>query len=184
MIAAGVLALAGCGGSRTPSVAAVSTAATRSAATSTATAAGGRDPALAYGECMRSHGVSQFPDPTPGGGLVIPNSIDPSSPAFQAAQTKCQKLMPGPAGLAPGTTTHPDPHWLAQMIKAAQCMRADGVPNFPDPTTRVPHPDTAGGGGIVSDIDGVVFSFPHTIDTQSPAFVRAARRCGFPLHNH
>lgn len=167
--AAGVLALAGCGGSRTPSVVATSTP---------------RDPALAYAECMRSHGVPTFPDPSAGGGFVIPAGIDSSSPAFQAAQTKCQKLMPGPAGLTPGTTTHPTSQWLAQMIKAAQCMRADGVPNFPDPTTTIPHPDVAGGGGIVSDIDGAVFSFPHTIDTQSPVFIRAARKCGFPLHNH
>lgn len=180
VIAAGVLALAGCGGSTTPHVASVSgVSTTRSVASSTAA-----DPALAYAECMRSHGVPTFPDPTPGGGLVIPSSVDPSSPAFRGAQAKCQKLMPGPAGLEPGTTTHPTAHWLAQMIKAAQCMRADGVPSFPDPTTTIPHPDMAGGGGVISDIDGAVFSFPHTIDMQSPAFVRAARKCGFPLHNH
>jgi hypothetical protein len=58
-----------------------------------------RAQALAMSRCMRSHGVPNFPDPTfrtgPGGGVGIgidfgPGSgIDPSSPAFQAAQRAC-----------------------------------------------------------------------------------------------
>jgi hypothetical protein len=50
--------------------------------------------------CMRSHGITDFPDPTfPGGrvNLSIPSSIDTKSRQFtQAAQT-CTKLIP--AGL-------------------------------------------------------------------------------------
>jgi hypothetical protein len=50
--------------------------------------------------CMRSHGITNFPDPTfPGGrvNLSIPSSIDTKSRQFtQAAQT-CTKLIP--AGL-------------------------------------------------------------------------------------
>jgi hypothetical protein len=50
--------------------------------------------------CMRSHGITGFPDPTfPGGrlNLQIPSSIDSTSRQFtQAAQT-CTKLIP--AGL-------------------------------------------------------------------------------------
>jgi hypothetical protein len=50
--------------------------------------------------CMRSHGITSFPDPTfPGGhlNLQIPSSIDTTSRQFtQAAQT-CTKLIP--AGL-------------------------------------------------------------------------------------
>jgi hypothetical protein len=50
--------------------------------------------------CMRSHGITKFPDPTfPGGrvNLSIPSSIDTKSRQFtQAAQT-CTKLIP--AGL-------------------------------------------------------------------------------------
>ncbi len=109
--------------------------------------------------------------------------VDPSSPAFEAAQAKCAKLMPL-GGLAPGTQTHPSAAWLAKMVKAAQCMRRHGVPNFPDPTTTVPSPKALGGRGQISNIDGAVFVFPAaTVDTQSPAFTRAAKVCGFPLHN-
>ena len=134
---------------------------------------------------MRANGVPTFPDPSGQGFEIQPGSgIDPSSPAFQAAQAKCQKLMPA-GGPAPGTVTHPSTQWLAHMVKVAQCMRGHGVPNFPDPTTTVPSPSTLHGGGVISDIDGVVFVFPAaTIDPQSPAFTRAAKACGFPLHNH
>jgi hypothetical protein len=37
---------------------------------------------------------------------------------------------------------------------------------------------------MISDIDGVMLVFPATLDTQSPAFTRAAAACQFPLHNH
>ena len=135
---------------------------------------------------MRANGEPNFPDPSSGGFLFRAGSgVDPSSPAFSAAQAKCGKYMGG-SGLAPGTRTHPSAGWLAKMLKAAQCMRRHGVPNFPDPTTAVPSLTVLGGGrGQISNIDGVVFVFPAaTIDTLSPAFIRAAKTCGFPLHNH
>jgi hypothetical protein len=50
--------------------------------------------------CMRSHGFSNFPDPTFSGGhvtLVPPPGVDTNSTQFTAAQHICQKLIP--AGL-------------------------------------------------------------------------------------
>jgi hypothetical protein len=88
----------------------------------------------------------------------------------------------GGGGLAPGTQTHPSPQWLAKMVRAAQCMRRHGAIDFPDPTTTVP--SLSGFVGVISDIEGVIFVFPAGIDTQSPLFMRTAKRCGFPLHNH
>ena len=137
---------------------------------------------------MRADGVPNFPDPQPGGGFMFKagTGIDPSSPAFKAAQAKCSKFLPSGGGLAPGTQTHPAAQWLARMVKAAQCMRAHGVPDFPDPRTSVPsNPFPAGsGGGVISNIEGVIFVFPDTLDMESPAFVHAAAVCKFPLHNH
>jgi hypothetical protein len=51
---------------------------------------------LAFSQCMRDHGITNFPDPTfenGGGGLRFgPGSgIDPSSPTFRAAQRACGK---------------------------------------------------------------------------------------------
>ena len=51
--------------------------------------------------CMRSHGITNFPDPTFPGGHVnlpqIPSSIDISSTQFAQARQTCEKLIP--AGL-------------------------------------------------------------------------------------
>jgi hypothetical protein len=57
--------------------------------------------ALAYAQCMRAHGVPDFPDPkvTAHSFTVhIPSGTDAQSPQFQAAQTACQSLMPEPPG--------------------------------------------------------------------------------------
>ncbi len=52
---------------------------------------------LKFAECMRSHGVPKFPDPKPGGALVIGKKagVDPSTNQFKAAQQTCKKFVPG-----------------------------------------------------------------------------------------
>ena len=50
--------------------------------------------------CMRSHGITNFPDPSVQNGqmgLWLPNGINPDSPQFQAAQKTCNELT-GPGG--------------------------------------------------------------------------------------
>jgi hypothetical protein len=58
---------------------------------------------LQYAECMRSHGITDFPDPQSSNGRVgfsiqaTPGSdLNPNNPLFQAAQNACEKLLPGP----------------------------------------------------------------------------------------
>ncbi len=59
--------------------------------------------ALKFSQCMRSHGISGFPDPQslPGGGIRIAirsgqgSNLDPTNPQFQAAQKACQSLTGG-----------------------------------------------------------------------------------------
>jgi len=60
--------------------------------------------ALKFSACMRSHGVTDFPDPQISGGRISitlhaqPGSnsdLDPNSPLFQHAQRACQADMPG-----------------------------------------------------------------------------------------
>jgi hypothetical protein len=182
----------GCGGSKSPAIANLGT--TSSSTTNSGSGATGSRPteaqmeqdALKYSECMRSSGVPNYPDPKASGGFVLQagSGIDPSSPTFQAAEKKCSKLLPGGGPPAPGTETHPSAQALAQMVKAARCMRAHGVPDFPDPATKVTPLPRGSGGGVISDIDGVILEFPDSIDMQSSAFVRAAAVCKFPLHNH
>ena len=130
---------------------------------------------------MRSNGITNFPDPGSGGGFQISagSGVNPKSPQFQAARKACQKYLPS----GPGSGPPPSAQALERMVKIAHCMRAHGVPDFPDPRSSRPS-EPPGWAGVISDIDGVILVFPSTIDEQSPSFERAAAACAFPLHNH
>ena len=136
-------------------------AACGSSSKSSGTAAAGGSGRLAFSTCMRSHGVPNFPDPSPNGGALIgPNSaINPQSPAFQSAQQSCQKLLGG------GGTPQPfsESQKLA-IIATSKCMRAHGVPDYPDPTLSATRPR-------------VSLELPATINPQAPAFLKAAKAC-------
>jgi hypothetical protein len=114
------------------------------------------------------------------------SGVDPSSSSFASAQAHCQKFLSGGGFPAPGTSTIPTSAALAQILKEAQCMRDHGIPQFPDPTTKVPSklPDAGADGGVVSDRDGVILVFPGTLDMQSTQFIHAAAVCKFALTNH
>jgi hypothetical protein len=177
------IGLAGCGGSSTPHVASLGRTSTSAAATGGPSSSSGSVSAqlLEYAQCMRSHGVQNFPDPSASGGFEVVPGLDRSSPAFEAAHAKCRQLLPS----GPGSGPPPSAQALAQMVKVSQCMRRSGISDFPDPMTSVPsHPFGNGGTGLISDIDGVILVFPSSIDQQSQAFTKAAAECGFPLHNH
>jgi hypothetical protein len=153
------------------------------AGTTLPSAASPQEDALKFAGCMRSHGVTDFPDPSSGGGFIFnANAGIIQGPHYQAAQEACQKYLPP----GPGSGPPPSAHALAQMLKVAQCMRRHGVTDFPDPRTSVPPHALAALGqvGVISDIDGVILVFPSTVDEQSPAFTAAAAACSFPLHNH
>ena len=122
---------------------------------------------LSFSQCMRSHGVPSFPDPSSGGGIHITitagsaPSLNPAAPAFQAARQSCRKLLPGggPPRVVPESVK-------LQVVGHAECMRAHGVSNYPDPSFP-------SGGGIESFV-------PSSVDAGSPAFQRAAKACGGP----
>jgi hypothetical protein len=197
VLASAALLVAGCGaGSANPGVARLSSDASGGSGDTSggietgggAAGAGSGSPeaaALAFAGCMRANGVPRFPDPKAGGGFLFHTGagVDPSSPAFGAAQRKCKQFLPP----GPGSGSPPSAKTLAHFLTVARCMRSHGVPEFPDPRTTAPsNPRAAlgGGGGVISDIEGVIFVFQGTIDQQSPTFTRAAAACAFPLHNH
>jgi hypothetical protein len=153
------LAIAACGSSAKPN---------SSAATG--------DRGLQFARCMRAHGVANFPDPPPGGGIQIGSSsgINPFSPAFKSAQASCRKLLPGGG---PGSG-HPSAQAKAQTLQISQCMRRHGISGFPDPTSSPP--SSPAGHSAVLGRDGVFLAIPGAIDTQSPAFKQAAAVCRFP----
>lgn len=53
---------------------------------------------LKYAQCMRKHRITDFPDPTPNGGLAIKSTpgsdLDPNSPRFQDADKACRHYLP------------------------------------------------------------------------------------------
>lgn len=181
------LALAGCGGgSSSPGVAHLSSAKGPSSASSESGGSPQESPAslqqamIAFAKCMRASGVPNFPDPGSGGGFPRRAGINLGSPLSRAAWAKCHKLLPE----GPGSGPPPSPQTLARFLKIAQCMRKNGVPDFPDPRTSAPSKPFGPGIAELSDIEGVILVFPSTINQQSPAFTRASAACAFPLHNH
>ena len=98
--------------------------------------------AVKFARCMRSNGVGAFPDPSGQGGFTIDevvngSSMDPNAPAFKQAISACKSLEP--AGFTGAKVT---PEQAAARLKFAQCIRANGVPDFPDPTANGPLVDT------------------------------------------
>jgi len=99
--------------------------------------------AVKFAECMRNNGVSQFPDPSASGGFTIDgvvngSSVDPNSAAWQNAINACKDLEP--AGFM-GTKRSAQEQQNA--LKFAQCIRDNGVKDFPDPTPDGPLIDTS-----------------------------------------
>lgn len=121
---------------------------------------------------MRAHGVPNFPDPGAGGGLQItPSSgVNPKSPAFQTAQQECKRYLPN--FTAPGTMSASQ---RRHAVAFAECMRAHGQPDFPDPTIGTATPATT---GRVLAVRGMFFAVGVGINPKSPAFRQAAARCG------
>lgn len=56
---------------------------------------------LQFANCMRSHGVSNFPDPQSNGGLIVNGNVR-SNPHFQSAQQACRHLLSGSGATMPG----------------------------------------------------------------------------------
>ncbi len=119
-----------------------------------------------YARCMRAHGVSSFPEP---GSLSAPDAIRnfkgqivqavgvlASSPVFQAAQRACAEYYGRPTP-APQPVS---PREMQKLLAVSRCMRAHGVPDFPDPdpTTGDMNP-------------------PADISRNSPTVIAALRAC-------
>lgn len=140
---------------------------------SSAKPTGGDAAAIRFAACMRAHGVSDFPDPSPGGGIQIPSGDNPRAPAFQSAQHACSKLLPKGGPLSGPVSESRK----LQMLRLAECMRRHGLSTFPDPTSTPPQPGN--GAGIAFGAPGSFIAVPQTL-LQSPAFKGAAAACGFP----
>ncbi len=113
--------------------------------------------AVKFAECMRNNGVSEFPDPNASGAFTIDeiangSSLDTNSAAFKQAMSACKDLEP--SGF---TGNKRSPEQQAAGLKFAQCIRDNGVKDFPDPipdgplvdTNRIPSASRNGGMSIL-----------------------------------
>lgn len=138
------LVVAGCGSGGSPGVATVAASTTSTEGSSSPNSSPveyAREQALAYSHCMRSAGVSSYPDPNSNGNLAKGNaqSLDVSTSQYQAAERACGQLLPGSGsasltqclmiGDCPRSVVDPA---LEKGRKFARCMRSHRVPNWPD----------------------------------------------------
>jgi hypothetical protein len=102
----------------------------------------GQDQGVKFAQCMRDNGVSEFPDPDASGeltidGVVNGSSIDTESATWKEAIAACRDQQP------PGFTgTKPTAGEQEVRLQFAQCIRENGVPDFPDPSADDPLVDT------------------------------------------
>ena len=101
-----------------------------------------REKAVRFAECMRENGVPEFPDPDASGeltidGVVNGSSLDTSTAAWKGAISACKDLEPS------GFTGHKrSTEQQTAALEFAQCIRENGVTDFPDPTAGQPLVDT------------------------------------------
>jgi hypothetical protein len=150
-LVAAAVAVGGC--SSSPSSAG-SSATTAAGAKATST---GSARLAQFAQCMRAHGVTNFPDPTAQGTFNLPSGMT-SSPQFASADKSCKSLAPPGSLSGQGPTTQQ----LNQTVKFVSCMRKHGETNFPDPSANGTFQLSGG---------------PNPIDPKSPQFVSAMSAC-------
>jgi hypothetical protein len=145
---------------------------------------------VSFASCMRSHGVSNFPDPTSPGAdkeflLDQIPGIDPHSPAFLSAQPVCKHLLPGGGSVSRSAVAQV----MAQLLHTSQCLRTHGLSGFPDPTASQPS-DQAAYGNVIGfsaphappgSPPAAFLAIPSSIQPSSPAAEHAAVACHFRL---
>jgi hypothetical protein len=170
LVAAGLLAAA-CGvGSKDPAAASGSSTSTTSSTTAASSGSSGpsssgqssQSEELQFSRCMRSHEVSDFPDPPANGGMLNAISaagVNTRSPTYQSALQACKRYSPA-GNLSPAQSAAQN----AKGVEYSQCMRSHGVPNYPDPISGPT-------GGQAINLQGT------GIDPSSPTYQAANSAC-------
>ena len=116
------LALAACGSSGHPAI----------ATTGHTTDASGQSRLEAVVQCLRAHGVPNFPDPVydPSTGTWHYGDYRPDIP--QSAEQACEHLDPSAVSPSPPV---PQAQFQA-LLQLARCIRQHGVPAWPDPNPQ------------------------------------------------
>jgi hypothetical protein len=148
-----LLLITACGGGSSPSSSSASSSPAQSAKYAKV---------LSFSQCMRSHGVPNFPDPNSSGAITLggaSGSVNLASSQAQSASQSCRHLLPNGGMLNPQQQQKA----LTVLLKLAQCIRSHGIPNFPDPALV--------NGSIKLNIQG------SGVNPKSPQLISAVRAC-------
>ena len=121
--------------------------------------------ALAFARCMRAHGVPRFPDPDPQGNFPS-FSTGVSKQTSSAANDTCQHLISSGGSATPQQLQQK----LEFGVKVAECLRAHGYPNFPDPKQLGQQPSPP----------GIDTNAPHFQAVETTCEVHARKALGLP----
>ena len=140
-IATAGLLLSACGASHSPNVAGLGTT---TLAPSTGGSGVGSGSAIAFTQCMQTHGVPNFPEPTSSGAFPkeTPEQLGVSVSKYQSTDLACAHLLPNGGS---GPTAAQQQYVKELGLKFSHCMRRHGV-DLPDPGSdgRIPDPATVG----------------------------------------
>jgi hypothetical protein len=142
---------AGCGSDAPSETGTAAGTATSSADTGADKKAAAQRKAVKFAECVRRNGVSDFPDPNPKGEFEYGVSVTVT--VWTRAIKACKALQP-PGSLSSKRT----PKQQTASLRFAQCIRENGVKDFPDPvngeplvnTYKIPSSNRPGGMDILN----------------------------------
>jgi hypothetical protein len=179
--AATALAAVGCGGTgavpAVPSITRSAHAASVTAAQGSGSAGPARAAALhAAAQCIRQHGIPGYSDPV----LTPSSEVYTDTRAFQdapqtvvdAVRQACGALLTR-ANLNPFNEPSAPPQLVQAGVRAAECLRAHGLPNMRDPTARSPYTPGHGFGMSASEMPAG--------GKASPVWQQASRACSAQL---
>jgi len=87
-------------------------------------------------QCIRDHGIPNYQDPVVGPGEVVyadqRNLERADGAVVQQAIAACRSQI-GAANFDPSQRPHPPAQLVRDGVREAQCLRAHGLPNWPDP---------------------------------------------------
>ena len=126
--------------------------------------------AVAYAQCMRSSGEPAFPDPSSTGTFSL-GQIDINSVGYQTSTQACQKLLPNTAQFQ--LSGAQKQAILTMALKHAECMRAHGISDFPDPG---PNSIVVSGSGVGILLNGTAPGALHAA-LESPQGQAARQAC-------
>ncbi len=94
---------------------------------------------------MRTSGEPAFPDPA-SNATISTSQVDIGSPTYYSAFNACGHLLPN--GVQIQNSAAQQQELLTQFLKFSACMRAHGIPKFPDPTDQNGNVGIHGAGGV------------------------------------